>query len=129
MKSHREIIRELREDSDLTQTDIANALGTTQQHYSKYETGEYELPLRALVILADYYKVSADYLLGRTLCREGVASLNTKVDPEYTIGEVISDILSLDTAGRAYVLKSVFLQRQNQFIQTKGKTHRIHRTK
>ena len=43
MKSFCEILRELREDRDMTQADVANLLGTSQQYYSKYETGKYEI--------------------------------------------------------------------------------------
>lgn len=63
MKSYVEIIRELREDRDLTQKDIANLLGTTQQVYSRYEKGENELPVRHLITLCKFYNVSADYIL------------------------------------------------------------------
>jgi transcriptional regulator with XRE-family HTH domain len=64
MKTYVEIMRELREDNDLTQTMVARYLGTTQQVYSRYETGENELPMRHLVALCRYYHVSSDYFLG-----------------------------------------------------------------
>ena len=57
-------IRDLREDHDKTQQKIANILGTSQNTYSRYERGEHELPLRHLIVLCRYYKVSADYILG-----------------------------------------------------------------
>ena len=65
MKSVMELLYELRVDHDLTQAEVGAVLGISQQHYSKYETGEYELPLRHFVSLANYYQVSADYLIGR----------------------------------------------------------------
>ena len=58
-------IRDLREDSDKTQTDLAEYLGTTAQYYGKYEKGERELPFSRAIQLADYYNVSLDYLAGR----------------------------------------------------------------
>lgn len=64
MKPYNEILKELREDSDLNQSAIAKILGTTQQMYSKYEKGILELPLRHLVTLCRFYKVSSDYILG-----------------------------------------------------------------
>ncbi len=64
MKSWREHIRELREDHDLTQRDIAALLGTTQQVYSRYEQGVIELPIRHLITLCRFYKVESDYILG-----------------------------------------------------------------
>lgn len=65
MKNYTDIIRELREDNDLTQANIAKILGTTQQVYSRYEKGENEMPIRHLITLCDFYNVSADYILGR----------------------------------------------------------------
>lgn len=59
-------LRDLREDHDKTQQDIADILGTSQTIYARYERGANELPLRHLLKLADYYGVSADYLLGRS---------------------------------------------------------------
>lgn len=64
MKTYSEIIRELREDRDLTQTQIAEVLGTTQQVYSRYEKGENEIPVRHIITLCKFYNVSADYMLG-----------------------------------------------------------------
>lgn len=55
-------LRDLREDHDKTQQDI----GISQTMYARYERGANELPLRHLLKLADYYGVSADYLLGRS---------------------------------------------------------------
>lgn len=111
MKKYTEILRGLREDKDLKQIDIANVLGTTQQHYSKYETGEYELPLRALAVLADYYNVSADFIMGRTECREGVDGLNRKIGSDHTVGGLVSDILALSGAGQRSVIEYVGLQK------------------
>ena len=59
-------IKDLREDNDLTQAQIAKILMCDQSLYSKYERGEREIPLRLLVVLAEYYNVSLDYLVGRT---------------------------------------------------------------
>ena len=64
MKTYVEIMRELREDHDFTQRQMAEVLGTTQQVYSRYEKGENELPIRHLIALCRYYGVSADYFLG-----------------------------------------------------------------
>jgi transcriptional regulator with XRE-family HTH domain len=59
-------LRDLREDHDKTQQQIADVLGTSQTMYARYERGANELPLRHLLTLCNYYGVSADYLLGRT---------------------------------------------------------------
>ena len=59
-------IRDLREDSDLTQAQVGNFLGMSQTGYSKYETGENDIPTSILIKLAKYYNTSIDYLLGET---------------------------------------------------------------
>ncbi|MDE5695830.1 MAG: helix-turn-helix domain-containing protein [Lachnospiraceae bacterium] len=59
-------MRNLREDNDLTQQEIATVLGTSQTMYARYERGANELPIRHLIVLAQYYDVSTDYLLGLT---------------------------------------------------------------
>ena len=63
-------IRDLREDADLTQQQVAQILLYDQSLYSKYERGERELPLGLAVKLADFYHVSLDYLVGRTNQKE-----------------------------------------------------------
>lgn len=59
-------IRNLREDHDMNQTQIAKILGMSQTGYSKYETGENDIPTDILIKLADFYNTSIDYLLGQT---------------------------------------------------------------
>jgi len=63
-------IRDLREDSDLSQTKVAEILGMSQTGYSKYETGENDIPTAVLIKLARFYETSVDYLLGETEIRE-----------------------------------------------------------
>ncbi len=58
-------IRDLREDKDMTQKELANILGMSQTGYSKYETGENDVPTQILLKLADFYGTSVDYILGR----------------------------------------------------------------
>lgn len=59
-------LRDLRDDADKTQKEIADYLNMHRSVYRRYESGERELPVWALVKLADYYHTSTDYLLGRT---------------------------------------------------------------
>ena len=67
MMSHTKLrIRDLREDVDLTQKQVAELLFCDQSLYSKYERGERDLPLKLAIQLADFYHVSLDYLAGRT---------------------------------------------------------------
>lgn len=57
-------IRDLRDDHDLSQSQIALILGTTKNQVGKYERGEQEMPIKHLITLCNYYKVTADYILG-----------------------------------------------------------------
>ena len=66
MRMHFRRIRDMREDHDLKQTDIAKLLGIQQTVYSRYERGYQTIPLEHLIKLADYYDVSLDYLTGRS---------------------------------------------------------------
>ncbi len=59
-------LKDVREDHDLTQETVGKLLGTTQQQYYKYEKGIQEIPVHHLITLADYHKVTTDYLLGRS---------------------------------------------------------------
>ena len=59
-------IRDLREDHELTQAEVAAMLGMKQPQYFRYEQGFRDIPTDILIKLADYYHVSIDYILGRT---------------------------------------------------------------
>ena len=63
-------LKDLREDCDLRQSDVADFLGIKQTVYSRYERGYQNIPLEHLIKLADFYKVSTDYILGRTNNKE-----------------------------------------------------------
>ena len=59
-------LRDMREDQDKSQNEIAIILGTVRQQYAKYESGQQELPMHHFITLAKYYNVSLDYLAGLT---------------------------------------------------------------
>lgn len=61
---HYQRLKDLREDSDLKQADVAQILGTTQQTYSLWERGDREIPFHHAITLAKFYKVSLDYIAG-----------------------------------------------------------------
>lgn len=111
MKSVVELFRELREDHDYSQKEIAAVLGITQQHYSKYEKGEYELPLRHFITLAEFYGVSADYLIGRCTYDEKKPLKTIYVTRDYTCEELVKDTLSLSSHGRESVVEYISLQK------------------
>ena len=64
VKKYYEILKELREDNDLSQQKVADILKTERSYYGKYERGLFPLPIEHLITLCNYYKVSADYILG-----------------------------------------------------------------
>lgn len=66
MMPHYPRIRDLREDADLYQKDLARLLNCSQQTYSDYECGKVDIPTEVLIRLADHYETSVDYILGRT---------------------------------------------------------------
>ena len=64
MREYAQRARDLREDHDKSQAQIAEILGTTKNQVGKYERGEQEMPIKHLITLCQYYHVSADYILG-----------------------------------------------------------------
>ena len=68
-------IRDLREDKDLTQKQVASILGMSQTGYSKYEVGENDIPTSVLIQLSRFYETSIDYLLGQTAYKKLIQSL------------------------------------------------------
>lgn len=73
-----ERIRDLREDKDLTQTQIAKYLNCSQRIYSNYERGDVDIPTGILIKLADFHNTSTDYILNRTNKKEPYSKLETK---------------------------------------------------
>lgn len=71
-------IRDLREDKDMTQTQIADILHCNQRTYSDYERGRSDIPTDVLIALADFHNVSVDYLLERTNEKETKGLLRRK---------------------------------------------------
>lgn len=74
-------LRDLREDHDLKQKEIAQLLDIDQRVYSNYETGKREIPTRLVMKLADFYKTSTDYILGRT--SQAVPYPPARLNPAY----------------------------------------------
>jgi len=109
-----ERIKGLREDNDLKQRTIADILHISQQVYSGYETGKHDLPIRHLLILADYYKVSADYLLGRTNYSGCAGGLNETFIKGLTFGDFLTDSASLKSSARKTVHDYVIFLKNTQ---------------
>ena len=99
------ILRDLREDADKTQSQIAEVLGTSQTMYARYERGANELPIHHLITLSKYYGVSTDYLLtgdiidkDRLLLSEKMARLTAK--QVRIVESVIDECIALFWDGR-----------------------------
>jgi len=122
LKSYSEILHDLRKDNKLTQGQIGELLGTTQQQYSKYETEGTELTVRALITLADYYGKSTDYILGRTSREDGMVSASEKITDEYSAGGIVSELILLSPANRATAVEFIlFLKMRESAIASSKK--------
>ncbi len=106
-KELRMLIRELREDRDIKQKVIAEYLGISQQTYSNYENGHREIPIWAVTKLAEYYKVSTDYLLGANTAYLGNTNLREKYLGDVTIHDVVFDLQKLNTKDRRDLLRYI----------------------
>ena len=113
MKYLAEIIKGLREDADLDQSEVARHLGIPQQTYSNYERGRYDLPIRHLLPLARLYQVNVEYLLGATEYKASMEPLNKPFTRETTIGGLVSDLVSLDKDGRKAAVEYI------EYLKTK----------
>lgn len=106
-----EILRDLREDSDLSQRDMAEKLGVTPQQYSQYENGVSDIPLHRFVKLIEIFDVSADYLLGRTQRPENKSFRNVQVTKDCSCTALLNAVLSLSEEDREAAVEYVRLLR------------------
>lgn len=65
-------LKDLKEDADLTQKQVSEIIGVSINHYGKYERGETDIPFEKVIILANHYNVSLDYIAGRTNYKQGL---------------------------------------------------------
>lgn len=107
MKELRELIRELREDRDLKQKEVASYLNVSQQTYSNYESGRREVPTWVVAALAKYYKVSTDYLLGADSGYLGSTNLKNKYLDDLTMHDIMYDIQRLRPRERRDLLRYI----------------------
>lgn len=113
MKELRELIRDLREDHDLRQKDVADYLNIAQQTYSNYENGNREIPIEIVIQLSRFYKVSTDYLLGAENGYLGSSNLERPYLGDITMHDVMYDIQKLNTKERRDLLKFIKFLRQS----------------
>ena len=96
MKHLADIMKGLREDADLDQIEVAKHLGISQQTYSNYERGKYELPIRHLLPLAQLYHVNVEYILGAAEHNTALDQFDWIFTKDKTMRTVISDLVSLE---------------------------------
>lgn len=105
-------LRDLKEDCDLTQKQVADIIGVSINHYGKYERGETDIPFEKAIILANYYNISLDYLSGRTNHKQG------KSNPDLTPDQIkISDMyamLSEKNKGKLELFAEQLLEKQSE---------------
>ena len=107
MKELRELLRDLREDHDLKQKEVARYLHVSQQTYSNYERGHRDIPVCVVVELAKYYKVSADYLLGVEMDYLGSTNLRRPYLDRITYHDVLYDIQKLERDNRRDLVRYI----------------------
>ncbi len=107
MKELRVIIRDLREDNDVKQKTIAEYLGVSLQTYSNYENGHRDIPIWVVAKLAQFYKVSTDYLLGTDTSYLGNTNLHSKYLGDITLHDVVYDLQKFDARERRDLLKYI----------------------
>ena len=107
MKELKQLIRDLREDHDLTQREVAAYLGVSQQTYSNYENGVREIPTNTVVALARFYKVITDYLLNSNSGYLGNTNLSSTYLDETTLHDIMYDIQGLDDDARKELLRFI----------------------
>ena len=107
MKELRELLRDLREDHDLKQKEVARYLNVSQQTYSNYERGHRDIPVCVVVELAKYYKVSTDYLLGVETDYLGSTNLKKPYLDNITLHDVLYDIQRLRRDNRKDLVRYI----------------------
>ena len=110
-------IRDLREDNDLYQEDIAKELNIARSQYQKYESGTTKIPIHIIICLAKYYDVSVDYLLGLSNSKKAYApALNSNEK------KVLNYFSRLNTENKDYILgEMVRLHREQEAKAVKKK--------
>ncbi len=99
-------IRDLREDSDKTQQEVADYLGTSSQHYGKYELGRAEIPFERAIMLAKYYNVSLDYIAGLTNNKKGLPPEGL-TDKQQEIIRLLSGLSSEEKKDLAGIFRAI----------------------
>lgn len=103
-------LRDLREDKDLMQTDVAEKINLSVRQYGLYERGKADIPLEKALILADYYNVSLDYLAGRTKDKKGLT--RSELSDKET--ELIKKFRSLSDERKGKIIERIEILAEEQ---------------
>lgn len=111
-------LKDLREDMDLSQSEIANQINTTQSYYAQYENGRRAIPFERVIELAKYYNVSLDYIAGRTNDKKGL----TRSELSDIDTELLSKFHLLSDNGKGKLLErlDIILESEEQQCINKG---------
>ncbi|MDE5768533.1 MAG: helix-turn-helix domain-containing protein [Oscillospiraceae bacterium] len=100
-------LKDLKEDLDLTQKQVAELIGVSPNHYGKYERGETDIPLEKAVILAKYYHVSLDYLAGLIINKDDNHNENEFINIKLKKSDLYRLILLLEKMVANYDIKKL----------------------
>ena len=98
-------LKDLKEDADLTQKEVAEIIGVSVNHYGKYERGETDIPFEKVISLAEYYGVSLDYIAGRT------NSKNNSTVRKLNISEIYNQLSEKDK-GKLELFAEMLMNKQ-----------------
>lgn len=115
---HYQRLKDLKEDFDLTQKQVADIISVSVNHYGKYERGETDLPFEKAIILANYYNVSLDYLAGRTNNKKGKHSPDITDDELHLLEQY--RMLTERSKGKHDILMEQLLEQQEEYYKEKG---------
>lgn len=99
-------IRELREDNDKTQREVAEYLGTPYQYYAVYEKGTSEISFERAILLAKYYNVSLDYIAGLTNNKRGISSSDL-TDEQQALLDLVKSLSDNEKTKTVELLKKI----------------------
>lgn len=112
-------LRDLKEDNDIKQSDVAKIINMSEKQYARYERGETDVPLQVAIKLSEYYNVSIDYIAGRTNDKRGLT--RSELSDEET--ELIKKYRSLSESGKGKIIERLDIileQEQEQQEKIKG---------
>lgn len=107
-------LKQLRNEKELTQKAVASSLGISQQSYSNYERGKRDIPVRLIYLLAEFYQVSADYILGIQICFEGSIDLRTPYIHNIPLSDIVRDLQALHRQNRLIAAHYIHMLRKCQ---------------